>query len=73
MCPVSWVLLIAASLYIHACCKLPLLSFIPKKKLNVNNVYYLLIAPWILDKHIGREFLESIYFTLKRIKGVALV
>ena len=72
VCPVSCVLLIAASLYIHAC-KLPLLSFIPKKKLNVNNVYYLLISPWILDKHMGREFLESMYYTLKRIKGVISV
>lgn len=72
MCPVSCVLLIAASLYIHAC-KLPLLSFIPEKKLNVNNVHYLLIAPWILDKHIGREFLESMCYTLKRIKGVVSV
>lgn len=72
VCPVSCVLLTAASLYIHAC-KLPLLSFIPKKKLNINNVYYLLISPWILDKHIGREFLESMYYTLKRIKGVVSV
>lgn len=72
VCPVSCVLLIAASLYIHAY-KLPLLSFIPKKKLNVSNVYYLLISPWILDKHIGREFLESMYYTFKRIKGVVSV
>lgn len=61
VCPVSCVLLIAASLYIHAC-KLPLLSFIQRKSL-VNNVHYLLIAPWILDKHRQGGFRKHVVYT----------